>query len=863
MNLESSSEKRQAGRLRRALAWLRETFLVEAEAEEDGGNGLNERFRLFRRLLDRNNQVLKLIADLEEKAGGEYLFDRSYITGSIALLREAVAEVVSDLVAIGGRSYLPLQDRREKILGEIERLAAGRSEVREDRLVRPLAELGSSDAWSVGGKNAELGELGSRAALPTPDGFAVTAWAYRRFLEEAGLEASITESLAGIDLRCYEDLSRAAARIQAMIMAAEVPPALEAAIGEAVQELAARTGTRFLAVRSSAVGEDSGLSFAGQYRSELNVPLKRAVEAYRRVVAGKFTPGAIYYLHSHSLEEADAPMAVGFVEMLDAAAAGVVYTRDPMDAEAEVLVIQAIKGLGPPLVGGRLTPDTFVLSRSDKKILSREIVPQPFQLVASPGGGVHEEPLAGAEREQPAVTENVLKRLAELALRAEAVYGGPRDIEWVLDRQGRLVLLQCRPLRVFRRMHAEDVKAPAGVRPLLEGGLTASPGAGSGPVVPLTSQEELARVPAGAVLATPRPLPGLVAVMDRVSAILTEVGATASHMATLARERGVPVLVGLGALETLEEGRVVTVDASGGAVYPGRVEELLEAGRRQTEPLAEEPIYVLLRTVLSRIAPLNLVHPSTPDFRIENCRTVHDVIRFAHQRAMEEMFRSAQGSRVTRKVGVLLRSSIPLPVTVVHLERDLRRRAERGRIRPQEVDCPPFEAFWEGVEAEGWPRPPEVDGRGFLSVMTTHMTRNPNAAFLEDSFVIATGDYMLVSLRMGYHFATVEALATDDPSRNSIRMQYKEGGASVDRRVRRIRVIDAVLGHMGFESSTAGDFLDAQLTWVNKERLLDTLRALGRLNIMTKQLDMALANDRIADWYEHEIARKLGLGESP
>ncbi len=842
----------------RLVSWLKDRFLLEPPAPEAGG-GVHERFRLFRRLLDRNHQILKLIADMEEKAGGEYLFDRSYIHTTITTLKQALEEVATDLVAIGGRAYLPLGERARAILDEIETLAEGRPSVREDRLIRPLAEVGSAEAWTVGGKNAQLGELASRAALPTPEGFAVTAWAYRRFLAEAGAQSAIEAELEAVNLRSYADLTAAAGRIQERILSAPLPPDLESAIRDEVDALARRTSSRFLAVRSSAVGEDSELSFAGQYRSELNVPLKRAVEAYRRVVAGKFTPGAIYYLHSHSLEEADAPMSVGFVEMLDARAAGVVYTRNPVDAEADVLVVQAVHGLGAPLVGGRLSPDTFVLSRTHRRVVESHLVSQPFRVVATPGGGVHEEAVPEAQREEPAVAVEVLSRLAELALRAEALYGGPRDIEWVLDHRGRLVLLQCRPLRVFKRGQQPATPVVEGAEMLIEEALTASPGAGAGPVVWVETPDRLASVPPGSVIVTPRPLPGLVAVMDRTAAIVTEVGGSASHMATLARERGVPTLVGALGVERLSEGLEVTVDATAGKVYRGRIERLLEARLSETEPLLDEPIFVLLRSVLGRIAPLNLVHPSTPDFQIDSCRTVHDVIRFAHQRALEEMFRTAQASRSTRKIGVRLRTSIPLPVTVVHLERDLVRTARHGKVTPAAVGCPPFEAFWRGIEEEGWPRPPAVDGRGFLSVMTNHMTRNPNAEFMEDSFAILTDDYMMVSLRMGYHFTSVEALATDDPSRNSVRMQYKEGGAAVDRRVRRIRVIDGVLRRLGFESSTAGDFLDAQLGWVTRERLTEVLGLLGRLNIMTKQLDMALASDKIAAWYEGDLTRRLGI----
>ncbi len=862
MDTPGSSGGRAAGTLARVRSWLANLLAAEPPVEAVP-EGTRERFRLFRRLLDRNNLILKRIADMEEKARGEYLFDRSYIQASVDELTTALEELAGDLVAIGGPEYLPLEDRVREIAREISILVEGRAPAREDRLVRPFGELNSSDAWSVGAKNAHLAELASRAALPTPDGFAVTAWAYRLFLDSAGLQERIAGILDGVDLSSFSGLAAASEEIRRAVLETPLPPELEEAIRSAVADLAARTGARFVAVRSSAVGEDSALSFAGQYRSELNVPLKRAVEAYRRVVAGKFTPGAIYYLLSHSLAEADTPMSVGFVEMIDAEAAGVVYTRDPVDAAEDVLVIQAVRGLGATLVGGRVSPDVFRVSRSDRSILESRVAAKPVQLVAQPGGGVRETAVPVEERGLPSLTADRIHRLAELALRAEAVYGGPRDIEWALDASGRLVLLQCRPLRTFSRSGELAEVDLSGAPVLVRGGVTAAPGAGAGPVCRLGTAADLESVPAGAVVVTPRPFPGLVAVMGRVAAIVAEVGGSASHMATLAREHGVPTLVGVGDTAPLEAGVEVTVDATGETVYRGVLAGLVAARRREFEPLTGEPIFDLLRSVLGRISPLNLIHPSTPDFQIANCRTVHDVTRFAHQRAMEEMFRSVRTGGSGRRAGVRLRTGVPLQVTVVHLERDLRTVAHRGQVDLDRLGCPPFEAFWAGVEHEGWPRPPAADTRGFLSVMATGMTRRPEAGFQEDSFAIVTGDYMILSLRMGYHFTTVEALCTGDPSRNSVRMQYKDGGASIDRRVRRIRLIEALLLKLGFESASAGDYLDTQLTWAPRQRVLETLTTLGRLTILTKQLDMALANDRIADWYERDLARKLGLPGPP
>ena len=199
-------------------------------------------------------------------------------------------------------------------------------------------------------------------------------------------------------------------------------------------------------------------------------------------------------------------------------------------------------------------------------------------------------------------------------------------------------------------------------------------------------------------------------------------------------------------------------------------------------------------------------------------------------------------------------------VNIIRLDQDPANRKATGLVSEDEIESIPMKALWSGVKEEGWPqRPAPPDLKGFLAVMGTNIQRGNQPEFSENSYAFLSSEYMLLNLRMGYHFATIEAFVTSEPSKNYIRMQYKEGGAPIDRRVRRIRLIIELLSLMGFESTSRGDFLDAAIQYQDETSMARMLNLIGRINIITKQLDMALSNDAVARWYTDDFIRRLGL----
>jgi len=841
------------------MKWLSGIFKKEQKQSVSSLKALQEKFSSFLNILENNNQVLKIIGDMEEKSQGEYLFDINYIRSSLAEVRSGVHGIVNGMIALGGNDYTPLKSRYDEINDEISRIFPENRPVEKDSFTIPLDAVGRDHTWSVGSKSAQLGEMKSKLNLPVPEGFAISAWAYKHFVDANDLQTRISDCIASVDIKHYEDLVRVSEQIRSIVTSSPVPEDLAASLRNQFAELKARVPGQGLALRSSAIGEDTLFSFAGQYATLLNTRDADLIDQYRDVLASKFTPQAIYYYLSHSFSESDLPMGVGCVTMVDATSSGVIYTRDPVQPEDACLVIYAVYGLGKYLVDGTLMPDVFRVSRDDGRILDANIAKKPFRLTVHKDGGTVEESIPESEQKLPSINENQVKMLTEFARKIEDHYGGPQDIEWAIDQQGQPFLLQTRPLQVIEAKAEVAVPDVSNSELLLSGGTTVCPGAGSGPIFQLETTKDLSRVPNGVVLVAPLPFPGLVTVMSKVAALVTQVGSTASHMATLAREYRLPTLVGLEQANQLPTGQRITVDATGRAVYAGELPELIQSRRKAYETSDDVGIFTLLKQVLQQIAPLKLLHPDEPDFKPENCRTFHDITRFVHQKAMEEMFSFGKNMKNKEQVALQLKSDIPLQVHIIYIDQDLSQyQGKKRQITVEEIASVPMKAFWEGIKMEGWPsHPPAADFKGFASVMATNLSTNTRGEFSESSFAVLGREYMILSLRMGYHFTTVEAMCTPVAGNNYIRFQCKGGGASLERRSRRIRLFIDLLSSIGFDNAGKGDFIDAKIAYQNPQAIAHNLLLLGRITMITKQLDMALSNDSITQWYTNDFMKKL------
>ncbi len=307
-------------------AWQRLTGASPGKTQAD----LAEKYTHFQALLSANNQVLSLMADMEEKLSGDYLFDLQYIRAAVSQLRQETGTLVDALNGLGANRYAALAEALDRISREVEAVLTHRREIPAAPLVIDFEDLLAGMHEVVGGKNANLGEVKNRVGLPVPAGFAISTHAYKVFLDHNHLTARLTELLGHWRLDDLDSLARVSEDLKQMILAARVPPELEAAIAEAYERLAARERRRpLVAMRSSAVGEDLTLTFAGQYATYLNVPSESLVSRYKDIVASLFTPRALFYYKNKGFKEEEMAMGVVVMPMVQARASGVLFTRQP------------------------------------------------------------------------------------------------------------------------------------------------------------------------------------------------------------------------------------------------------------------------------------------------------------------------------------------------------------------------------------------------------------------------------------------------------------------------------------------------------------------------------------------------------
>jgi pyruvate,water dikinase len=465
--------------------------------------------------------------------------------------------------------------------------------------IRWFSEIGLADIPTVGGKNASLGEL-FRELTPqginVPDGFAVTADAYRAFLVATGLDRKIEEILAGIDTRDIDNLRQRGAAIRHAILASELPVALVAEISQAYAELSQRSlpGVS-VAVRSSATAEDlPDASFAGQQESYLNVQGTYALlDACKRCFASLFKDRAISYRVDQGFDHFKVALSIGVQHMVrsDLATSGVIFTLDTETGFRDAVLINAAYGLGENVVQGTVTPDEYcvfkpTLKLGAKPILQKRIGTKEFKLIFDVGGSkmVKNVPVPPGDRSRFAVSEEDILTLARWACKIEDHYSArrgtptPMDIEWAKDGvSGDLFILQARPETVQSRRDVEVVETFSLQKrgKVLVTGRSVGERIACGPVRVIESAQHLEQFREGEILVTDKTDPDWEPIMKKAAAIVTNRGGRTCHAAIVSRELGVPAIVGTETgTHVLRDGEEVTVscaEGDTGFVYEGQL----------------------------------------------------------------------------------------------------------------------------------------------------------------------------------------------------------------------------------------------------------------------------------------------------
>jgi pyruvate,water dikinase len=487
----------------------------------------------------------------------------------------------------------------------------------KETLICWFKDLGLKDIAQVGGKNSSLGEMISNLTsqgVKVPDGFATTATAYRRFLTETGLDQQIAKTLDALDVTDIPALQRAGESVRAQILAVSLPADFEQAIREAYARLTSQTqGELTVAVRSSATAEDlADASFAGQQETYLNIRgIDNLLSAIRRVFASLFTDRAIAYRDHHGFNHMDVNISVGVQQMVrsDRASSGVMFTLDTESGFEPVVMINAAYGLGETVVQGAVNPDEFIVYKPNlvarrPAIISRRLGSKLQKMIFTsdnaPGKSVQTVDVAKGEQQVFCLSDQDIEQLAQYALTIEKHYQRPMDIEWGKDGvDGQLYILQARPETVQSQKNKQKLErfqlsVPAG-KVLCEG-RSVGQRIGQGVARVLQSSADIHKLQAGDVLVTDMTDPDWEPIMKKASAIVTNRGGRTCHAAIIARELGIPAVVGCGdATDSITDGEYVTVscaEGDAGHVYAGQL--AFDCTQVDVGQLPELPVKIMM-----------------------------------------------------------------------------------------------------------------------------------------------------------------------------------------------------------------------------------------------------------------------------
>lgn len=825
------------------MGWIRD--LLFPRSHPGAVDALRERIAAFRRLLDLNNRVLERIGDAREKLGGEYLFDSQYLRALDEDMAESMALLIDEFGTVTAGRHPELLRAYERIRDKVQRACAPCKVVFDGPLCLPLEQVGVEQGSLVGEKMARLGELSKLRGVRVPDGFVVTTAGWARVVQSPSVRPA-----ASAFAQAPSPTPELAAELRKAITGAELPGDLASAIKHALAPFP-RAAT--FAVRSSALGEDGETSFAGVHETVLNVMRDDVPQACLRVMASLYGDRGVSYRAARGESWSAAAMAVGCVRMLSPSVSGVLHTVDPSDPARSEMAVSATPGLGIAVVQGTSSVDRFTVSREQPHALISTHVGRKTQVLqCRPGGGIQSTAAPAHAVEAPCLDAAALARLASTALAIERRMKCPVEIEWAIEDDGRVTVLQARPLRIVAESVArpDDLqRAIAKHRPIMQGrGAIACRGVAAGPVRVILPGDDPSGIAPGSVLVARFASPALSSALGSACALITDTGAAAGHLATLARESRIPAIVDTGNATTLlRDGTLVTVDAEESIVYEGVVEELLRFALLRSDIYDDTAEFRALRAMLEYMSPLTLTDPASPEFHPDKCTTYHDIVRYAHETAVMELSELdglSLGSRAPELRRLAL--GIPLDLVMIDIGGGVSPQATRRTVDASLLTCEPLSGLLRGLLEPGvWATgPADMDLNGFMASATRSAALTlPGPMTVERNLAIVSRSYMNVSLRLGYHFNVIDCYLGDRPEESHVLFRFMGGVTEMTRRSRRARLIAEILKRCDFDVERTGDLVVGRLNGAPRQLVEQRLCMLGRLVGFTRQLDIKLRDE--------------------
>lgn len=832
--------------------FVREEITPDSDAlarEEALREQIRQRCLQFRHLLRANKRTLEWIGDIEEHLAGDKAFGMNYVRASSAEIVANVFKMIRALNALSNNRYGNLQEAFDRIREKLNLLLSPVAYGQDGPYILPLTEISLADLSQVGGKMANLGEIVSHAGLQVPTGFVVTVAGYRRFMAYNDLGIELSRCIQSGTMSNMPSLLALAQQLQQKILKSALPEDLRTQIESAVKVICAAHPNIRLAVRSSAVGEDSlGASFAGQYRTEINVHPDEVCDVWKEIIASKYTTSALSYRYQRGIPDEEAPMGVGVLAMVDAKVGGVAYSRDPLKDRAgdERIVVNAVHGLPAAVVDGGVTPDSFVCTHHNPPALMASIL---------------------ADSQNPALTSEQVSRVARVTLALEEYYAQPQDVEWAIDQNDTLIILQSRPLHRASPevIHSSPIGQPKPEESaiLAQGGVPVSDGVACGKAFVVRKDADMLAFPENAILVIARAHPRWAALLPHASGLISESGGVAGHLASVAREYGLPALFSLpSACQLLADVAKITLDATNGTVYRGDQTRLLPRVAPKQSFMRGSPIWQRMQDLARHIVPLNLLDPKSAEFAPEHCVTMHDITRFCHEKAVNILFAQGDSDALETHVGKQLKAGSKLQYWLVDMGGGFSHPVPGTTVGLSEIACKPMLALWDGMVSIPWNGPPVAGASGFMSIvlestMKPELESTLASPMAERNFFIIGADYMILQARYGYHFCTVECQAGPQAHENFLSFQFKGGAADRERRFLRLQLFSELLEQRDFKVDIKEDALFAVVEDFDAEQTLRLTRLLGYLLIHSRQSDVIMKENERVSLFRKKILRDM------
>lgn len=792
-----------------------------------------ETYDAFKQLLEHDSQCHELIAVFQDLYYKDRPVEWLNVIDCYNQLYNAVSGVVYSLATISSHNDKELQFYLKKIDGYIRYLLTTQND--SDCVERILWFDENIDEKQGGNKAANLFRIKRSFPYDIPVGFVFTTKSWVELVSYNSLQEKIEEHLINVDLENMESIQDVSFSLTQLIMDAKIPPGLEDDTCVALDKLSTmcnRGRSSLLAVRSSGVNEDGPNSFAGQYQSVLNVSFDDVLEGYLKVLSSKYSPEAILYRVATGVSDQEAPMGVLVLEMVESVVSGVIYTEDPTGETENTIAVHSVTGLGEKLVSGS--------SRGVRHFVDRE------------SGTVSGEVLS----DNNLSVEN-LQALAEIGTSLENYFNAPQDIEWAIS-GGEISVLQSRPLKVTDCFsnHIFDEEDSSFIKqdkngdidlPLLyHGGVTAAKGKVVGEIYYFNGQIRTEDLPEGSVLVVDTTPASLILILSRCNGVIATGGSVASHFATICREFGIPLIVTAKGVENdIEAGVHVTLDADGCKIYEG-IDKRFVGGDRSIESSREQlPYYRRLQSILEFIAPLTILDPDSKSFIPGSCRSLHDIVRYAHEKGVQAMFEIGKsGSRHGYKKKLI--TDLPFDLYVIDVEKSRQDEMEEDNkeVDATSIESLPFKALWKGMTHRSivWGDHEYYDWKEYDNAALTDgfAFKNESASA---SYAVYGRDYLNLNIKFGYHFTLVDCLCSENSEQNYCTIRFAGGGGTFEGRFYRLQFIETILSKIGFQVQSKTDLIDAKMEAVSQEKLEKSLVTLGRMLGTTKLMDMVLRDE--------------------